>query len=74
MLMLNRHASDAALTKDVRARLFNLCLTLAAFFLSMAGQLGERKACVASDESTLVVPKPPQEAGDLNRGWQGQTA
>jgi hypothetical protein len=72
--MLDRYANHAALTKDVRARLFNLCLTLAAFFLSVAGRLRERQACVASDESTLVVPKPPQEAGDLNHGWQGQTA
>jgi hypothetical protein len=73
-MMLNRHANHAALTKEVRARLFNLCLMLAAFFLSMAGQLRERKAGVASGEITVTAPKPPQEAGDLNRGWQGQTA
>lgn len=72
--MLNRHANNGGLLRSVRAWLFNLCLALADFFLALARNLCEGKAVAASGEAVVGAAKPPQKAGDLNSGWQSQSA
>jgi hypothetical protein len=72
--MLSRRVNNTVLIRRMRAWLFNLCLVLADFFLSRACNLCEGKAVAASGETAVGAAKLPQKAGDLDSGWQSQSA
>jgi hypothetical protein len=72
--MLNPPAGDSVLIRHVRAWLFNGCLRVAGFFLSLAGRLCGRDAVSTSPETVFPPGQLSQGAGDLNSSWQGQVA
>jgi hypothetical protein len=72
--MLKTRASDRAFTRYLRARIFNLCLRGAAFFLVLAGKLCGREGLQASAETGFSEAKMPENSSEFNNGWQGQAA